>query len=159
MFRILKKKVEKEKGFTLLELLVVMAVIGILAAVILVNLQSARQKANDTKVQEEVRNMMTALETHIAVNGDAADFSNGCTIVDIVAGGILDTKLVGNELSVLPVHPGTPNLSYRYGGVFQDGVLNYVVYGQLTAGDNNGKFFVAKNGATSIQANEPVDCN
>ena len=41
---------EKEKGFTLVELLVVVSVIAILASTVLVNLRGARERAMDTRV-------------------------------------------------------------------------------------------------------------
>ncbi len=51
------------RGFTLIELLVVIAIIGILASVVLVSLNSARKKGNDTRVISDVNQIRTALET------------------------------------------------------------------------------------------------
>ena len=54
----------KQKGFTLIELLVVISVIGLLASVILVSLNSARQKARDAKRKADLRQLATALNLY-----------------------------------------------------------------------------------------------
>ena len=49
-------------GFTLIELLVVISIIGILSAIILVNLTSSRQKANDAKIKTQLVNIRSQAE-------------------------------------------------------------------------------------------------
>ena len=51
-----------KKGFTLIELLVVIAIIGILSAVVLTSLNSSRQKAQDSKSVNDVKQVALSLE-------------------------------------------------------------------------------------------------
>jgi len=53
---------KKEKGFTLIELMIVVAIIGILAAIAIPQFSSYRIKAFNSAAQADLRNIMTAQE-------------------------------------------------------------------------------------------------
>lgn len=61
--------VKKSRGFTLIELLVVIAIIGILASIVLVSVNSARQKARDTKRVSDIQSIILALDQYVDQNG------------------------------------------------------------------------------------------
>jgi len=52
---------KNKKGFTLIEILIVIAIIGVLAAVVLVSLNTARQKARDNAAMSTVQSFAKAL--------------------------------------------------------------------------------------------------
>ena len=67
-----------KKAFTLVELLVVVAIIAILASALLVGLGGARQKARDARRIADLRNVQSALEVYYARNNQypaATDWS------------------------------------------------------------------------------------
>ncbi len=59
---------KRTAGFTLIELIVVVVIIGILSAIAIPAFLSQRQRAYDAATQSDVKNMVTALETYYAGN-------------------------------------------------------------------------------------------
>ena len=56
-------------GFTIVELLIVIVVIGILAAITIVAYNGVQNRANDTIVQSDMRNLMAKIKEYETVNG------------------------------------------------------------------------------------------
>ena len=62
-------------GFTLIELLVVIAIIGILSGVVLVSLNTARQKGQVSNIKSNLRNMLVQAGVFYS---DVGTYANLC---------------------------------------------------------------------------------
>jgi prepilin-type N-terminal cleavage/methylation domain-containing protein len=69
----MKKSPKGGKGFTLIELMVVIAIIGILASVVVASVNSARKRGRDATRMRNIQEIRTAIELYIDQNGVAPD--------------------------------------------------------------------------------------
>jgi type IV pilus assembly protein PilA len=63
----IRKKLN-QKGFTLIELMIVVAIIGILAAIAIPQFAAYRTKSYNSAAQSDLRNVLTVLEAFYADN-------------------------------------------------------------------------------------------
>jgi prepilin-type N-terminal cleavage/methylation domain-containing protein len=69
----MKSKHETSKGFTLIELMVVIAIIGLLSSVILVSLKTAKNKARDAAVLTSIQQFKTLFALDYSNTGNYAN--------------------------------------------------------------------------------------
>jgi len=79
-----------EKGFSLLELLIVVAIILIIATIALPNLMRSHQAANETAAVTELRTILAAEITYLS--SSSGNFGN---ISQLVGAGLLDSRFTG----------------------------------------------------------------
>lgn len=92
---------KSSKGFTLIELMIVIAIIGVLTSIGIVSFSGARAKANDTKRRAELKQIQTALEAYYNDNGKYPTTE----WVNSQAGGAWIPGLDGKYLKTMPVDP------------------------------------------------------
>lgn len=89
----------RQKGFTIIEVLVVVAIIGILASMVLVGLGGARMQGRDTRRITDLSRIQSALEMHFTKNGRYPT-----ALSELVASG-----------GVVRTLPRDPNPAWGYG--------------------------------------------
>ncbi len=152
---------KKLKAYSLIELLVVMAIISFLVVGAWAALQYGLTKSRDTQREKAVRGIQTAAEAYYSDHGDYAscgtnvadlntgDYDNACYLEAIAgSGGPLATYLDGSFQSPLPGGNSTTNaMAYYYNS--DDHKYAVCTLTEVTHADGDKpNYYAAPSGAT-----------
>ncbi len=106
-------QLRKQSGFTIIELLIVIAIIGILATLVLTNFQGAQAKGRDTTRKSDINSVYQKLEEYYNENGSYPNADLTDAILPGIDEGALqdaDEADIQNSFSTATVDPGEPTL-------------------------------------------------
>jgi prepilin-type N-terminal cleavage/methylation domain-containing protein len=106
-----RSAMKRRAGFTLLEMLIVVAIIGVLASLLIPNALSAIQKAKQKGTMKDIHSIATALVDYVTDRGGAPVHTGQLTVSDA-----LFTTLKGFYIKVVPLYDRWGSRMYVYGG-------------------------------------------
>lgn len=127
-----------QKGFTLIEMLVVVAIVGLLSSVVVVGVGGARQKARDSKRIADLRSIQTWAEANYTTSYPTSaaydswsskpkDPSTGAAYSYCGAGQTYVVKATLEDASNRPAGTGLTSLPSGCSGITCDASANYCI--------------------------------
>jgi len=123
-----KKRQKKEEGFTLVEVMVTLVIIGLLTTFVVINVLPAQDKALVQKAKGDIRILEQALEMYRLDMFDYPEQEAGLEALKELPSGADEARYrKGGYIKLLPNDPWGRPYVYRYPG--ENGVYDIISYG------------------------------
>ena len=142
-----------KRGFTLVEMIVVIAIIALLATVVIFNVQEGKKKARDAQRLSDLQQIQLALRMHRDVHGNYPSYDAGDKIGDSVGFDVDVAEYLSSTIKD-PLNTGT--FEYYYDSAYTCGGISHVVLVALTMErEGNKNWTTACNGTELIAGATP----
>ncbi len=144
-----------QSGFTLIELIVVMAIMGLLIAVTASSFQTSRIKGKDAKRKSDLKQIQNALEAYMNDHGKYPAATSG--VITACGGSGTSTCAYGSAftdengtvyMAQIPADPSSPTIQYNY--LVSSDYKQYQIFAYLEDTlDSSIKVYAGKNCPTN----------
>lgn len=148
---------KNKKGFTLIEILIVVAIIAILASVILVGLGPTQEAGRDARRVSDLAEVQNGLELYYNACGNYPGPTTGCGVAAIVAPGYanmaLSLKAVASlGINSVPNDPANTGTHVYKFGTTGGSATHYVL--QATLENASGTVFSSYTAPANLSTND-----
>ena len=147
----MKQRGEEDRGFTMIELLVVVVIIGILVAIAVPVYLNYRRGAANKSAASDVRGAITAIEQFYTDNGNTYP----ADVLNAAEGASLTLTGISGPDQIINVSPGN---TLRYDNRTTAGVTAYRICARNTDGGQTYRYDSTSGGSVSQVAGDLAAC-